>query len=292
MKKLVIGSRDSRLALEQAEYVRRGLALLHPDIAFEIKTYKTKGDRILDRTLESIGGKGLFTRELELALLAGEADLLVHSLKDMPAEPDGRIPIAAVSPREDARDVLVLPEGKRELSGPIGTASPRRALQLARLYPGHEIRPVRGNVPTRLQKLDSGEYGALCLAAAGLRRLGLEGRISRIFETDEMLPAACQGTLAIQTRADFDKTLLLGFCDENNLLAARCERSFVRTLGGGCTSPSAAYAETDGETLTLRGLYAAPDGSVHTGTECGSAADAGKIGERLALRLMRRAENG
>ena len=208
MKKLVIGSRDSRLALEQAEYVRRALTRLHTDITFEIKTWKTTGDMILDRTLETIGGKGLFTRELEAALLSGEADILVHSLKDMPMDEDERMPIAAVSPREDARDVLVLPEGARGLSGPIGTASPRRALQLMRLFPECEIRPVRGNVPTRLRKLDSGEYGAMCLAAAGLRRLGLEGRISRIFEPDEMLPAACQGTLAVQTRADFDRSLL------------------------------------------------------------------------------------
>ncbi|RHT45864.1 hydroxymethylbilane synthase, partial [Butyricicoccus sp. AM29-23AC] len=190
-----VGSRDSRLAVVQAEEVMRRLG------ECELVTMKTTGDKILDRTLDKVGGKGLFVKELDRALAAGEVDLTVHSLKDVPMEqPDG-LPLIAFPKRADARDALVLPEnGNWDREKPIGCSSARRRVQLSRLFPGIEVKPVRGNVQTRLRRLDSGEYGALVLAAAGLHRLGLENRISRYFSPEEMLPAAGQGILAVQAR--------------------------------------------------------------------------------------------
>ena len=190
-----VGSRDSRLAVVQAEEVMRRLG------ECELVTMKTTGDKILDRTLDKVGGKGLFVKELDRALAAGEVDLTVHSLKDVPMEqPDG-LPLIAFPKRADARDALVLPEdGSWDREKPIGCSSARRRVQLAQLFPGIEVKPVRGNVQTRLRRLDSGEYGALVLAAAGLHRLGLENRISRYFSPEEMLPAAGQGILAVQAR--------------------------------------------------------------------------------------------
>lgn len=257
MKHLNIGSRESKLAVVQAETVRAALAGLHPDMTFEIRTYKTTGDVILDRTLDQVGGKGLFTKELEAALLRGDVDLLVHSFKDVPMLVDERIPIVGVSAREDERDALVLPAGCAEwdLSRPIGCSSRRRAMQLRRLCPGCSVLPVRGNVLTRLRKLDEGEFGALTLAAAGLRRLGLEERVSRLFSPDELLPAACQGILALQARADFDRGLLSGFADPDAWDLSLAERAFVRALDGGCSSPVAAHGVLENDSLVLTGLY-------------------------------------
>ena len=205
MKPIRVGSRESRLAVVQAQEVITRLG-----VPCELVTMKTTGDRILDRTLDQVGGKGLFVRELDRALAAGGIDLAVHSLKDLPMEqPDG-LPVVAYLPREDARDALVLPAGAAapDPAKPIGCASARRRVQLERLFPGLRVEPVRGNVLTRLARLDAGEYGALVLAAAGLRRLGLEARISRLFSPEELLPAAGQGILAVQARAGALETLL------------------------------------------------------------------------------------
>lgn len=195
--KIVVGSRDSKLAVIQSEMVIEALRKAHPEIEVELLTMKTTGDKILDKTLDKIGGKGLFVKELDKALIDGKAHITVHSLKDMPMEVSEKLPLIAISKREDPRDVLVLPKGvdKLDPSKPIGSSSRRRQLHLEKLYPGVEIKPVRGNLQTRLRKLDEGEFSAIVLAYAGLSRLGLEDRISRIFSPEEMVPAACQGIL-------------------------------------------------------------------------------------------------
>ena len=222
MRKVVIGSRESKLAVVQSEMVRTYIQEHAPSTQVEILTMKTTGDKILDKTLDKIGGKGLFVKELDKALLEKRSDISVHSLKDMPMEVPSELPLVAFSKREDPRDVLVLPLGKTELdlTKPIGCSSQRRILQLKELYPDAVCKSVRGNVQTRLAKLDGGEYSALILAAAGLKRSWLENRISRYFETEEMIPAAGQGILAVQGRAGEDVSYLEGFQDENGLYAA------------------------------------------------------------------------
>ena len=198
--KIVIGSRESKLAVLQSEMVRDYIKEKNPDLEVEILTMKTTGDIILDRTLDKVGGKGLFVKELDKALMDGRSILSVHSLKDMPMEVPEELPLLAFSKREDPRDVLVLPEGVSELdkSKPLGCSSLRRTLQLKKLYPDMEVRSIRGNLQTRLRKLDEGQYSALVLAAAGLKRLGLESRLSRYFTADEIIPAAGKGILAVQ----------------------------------------------------------------------------------------------
>ena len=225
--KLRIGSRESRLAVIQSQMVMELIAKAEPAAELELVTMKTTGDKILDKTLDKIGGKGLFVRELDQALRDGRADFTGHSLKDMPMEVPDDLPLAAFSSREDPRDVLVLPEGSDtwDTSLPLGCSSQRRILQLKELYPQVECKSVRGNVLTRLQKLDSGEYGALVLAAAGLKRLGLEHRISRYFEPEEIIPAAGQGILAVQGRKDQDYSYLDGYCDRDAWIAGSAERA-------------------------------------------------------------------
>ncbi len=283
-----VGSRESKLAVVQSGIVMDAIRAESPHTELTLVTMKTTGDIILDRTLDKIGGKGLFVKELDRALLSGEVDLTVHSLKDMPMETSPLLPIAAVSKREDPRDALVLPQGISELdfSKPIGCSSARRTLQLRRLFPGCLVAPVRGNVQTRLAKLDSGEYSALVLACAGLVRLGLEGRISRVFEPHEMLPAAGQGILAVQARADFDAGLLCGFHDADAMLIAQAERSFVRTLNGGCSSPVAAYATIDGQTLKLTGLYVDEQENMDIRAISGDKKDGETLGKQLALQMI------
>ena len=257
MRTIRVGSRESRLAVIQSELVMEAIRASHPDIALELVTMKTTGDKILDRTLDKIGGKGLFVKELDAALLEGRADLTVHSCKDLPMDIDPQIPLAGFTRREDPRDVLVLPEGVTELDErkPIGCASARRAVQLRELFPGMEVAPVRGNVLTRLRKLDEGQFSALVLAAAGLKRLGLEHRITRYFTVEEMIPAAGQGILALQSRAGEDLSYLSQVVDEEGTLCAMAERAFVRRLDGGCSSPIAAHAQIVGDEIWMTGLY-------------------------------------
>ena len=288
--KIKIGSRESALAVIQSRMVMDAIARTVPDAELELVTMKTTGDRILDKTLDQIGGKGLFVKELDQALRDGRADFTVHSLKDMPMEVPWDLPLAAFSRREDPRDVLVLPEGITELDPekPIGCSSRRRQLQLKALFPDMDIRPVRGNVQTRLKKLQDGEFSALVLAAAGLKRLHLEGRISRYFAPEEMLPAAGQGILAVQTRQGMDTACLAGIHDPNAACCALAERAFVRALDGGCSAPVAAYAVAEGETLTLTGLYVSPDETVvRKGSLSGSRTAAETLGETLADKLKK-----
>lgn len=291
---LTIGSRESKLAVIQTQIVMDALGALHPDLKIELLTMKTTGDIILDRTLDKIGGKGLFVKELDRALEDGRADLTVHSFKDMPMEEREDLPIVAVSPREDPRDALVLPAGVSELdlSRPIGCASARRRLQLQKLFPGCLVKPVRGNVLTRLEKLDSGEYSALVLAGAGLKRLGLDHRISRFFSVEEMLPAACQGILAVQARKDFDRSLLKGFHDPDTWQIALAERAFVRALDGGCSSPVAAHATLENGTLTLRGLYVNEQEAYRIRSISGPADQAEALGASLALSMKKEDQDG
>lgn len=286
--KIRFGSRESKLAVIQSRMVMDAVRRACPQAELELVTMKTTGDKILDRTLDQIGGKGLFVRELDQALRGKKVDFTVHSLKDMPMETPEDLPLAAFSQRGDPRDVLVLPEGVQELdkTKPIGCSSRRRQLQLKRLYPDFDIQPVRGNVQTRLQKLDGGQYSALVLAAAGLKRLGLEERISRFFSTEEILPAAGQAILAVQARKGTDTSVLSAFHDADAACCALAERAFVRTLDGGCTSPVAAYAQVEGEELILTGLYVSPDETVmRRGTTRGRTEDAEALGLRLALEL-------
>ena len=286
--KLRFGSRESKLAVIQSRMVMDSVREAFPQAELELVTMKTTGDKILDRTLDQIGGKGLFVKELDLALRENRADFTVHSLKDMPMETPEDLPLVAFSKRADPRDALVLPQGVRELdkTKPIGCSSRRRQLQLKALYPEFEIRPVRGNVQTRLQKLDDGQYSALVLAAAGLKRLGLEERISRYFSVEEILPAAGQAILAVQARKGTDASVLKNFHDADAACCALSERAFVRTLDGGCTSPVAAYAQVEGETLKLTGLYVSEDETImRRGTTQGLRESAETLGTQLALRL-------
>ncbi len=286
MGQIRIGSRESRLAVVQAEKVMDMLG------GGELVTMKTSGDMILDKTLDKAGGKGLFVRELDEALRTGRVDLTVHSLKDVPAELPEGLPILAYTMREDPRDVLVLPEhGNWDKTKPIGCSSLRRKIQLKMLFHDTEVKPVRGNVQTRLRKLEEGEYGALVLAAAGLHRLGLESRIYKYFTPEEMIPAAGQGILAVQGREGEFSEEAAKLDDEESRICAICERAYVRTLGAGCFAPIAAYAEVQGELMCLRGMYATNDEKfVIRGTATGKKGSAEDIGRSLALHLKQKAE--
>lgn len=285
-----VGSRASRLAVIQSEIVMRQIEEICPDVRTELVTMKTTGDKILDRTLDQIGGKGLFVKELDEALRAGEVDLTVHSLKDLPAVIPADLPLVAFSKREDPRDVLVLPEGKTEidLSLPVGTSSLRRSLQIKELMPGVSTAPIRGNVETRLRKLDEGQYSALVLAAAGLIRLGLEGRISRYFSPEEMIPAACQGILGIQTGPGTDGSITEKINDSDSMYCALAERAFVKAIGADCGSPDTAFAQAEGGRMTIMGLrYDAGSGRVMRDSISGPSPDAEELGKELADRMMK-----
>jgi len=285
--KIVVGSRESRLAVVQSMTVVDFLRARHPGTDVALLTMKTTGDKILDRTLDKVGGKGLFVKELDVALREHRADITVHSLKDMPMEVAEDLPILCCSRRQDPRDALVLRSGiEMRPNLIIGSSSLRRAIQLKTLFPDCEIRPVRGNLQTRLRKLDEGQFDALVLAAAGLKRLGLEARVSRYFGVDEIIPAAGQGIMAVQGRTDFDRTLLEGYADADAWCAATAERAFVRQLDGGCTSPVCAHAALDGESIHLTGLYyEVSDGSWRKGSVEGPREQAAQLGVKLAQSL-------
>jgi hydroxymethylbilane synthase len=265
-RRLTIATRESALALWQAEHVRARLTSRYPGYAVDLLGVTTQGDRVIDRPLAAIGGKGLFIKELENALREGRADIAVHSLKDVPMDmPDGFV-LAAISAREDARDAFVsnrfdalssLPPGSV-----VGTSSLRREAQLRECHPEVRIESLRGNVHTRLRKLDEGRYGAIILAAAGLKRLGLGTRIRALLDPDVSLPAPGQGALAIECRADrLDLVHALApLADRGTTLATAAERAFSRALGGSCQTPLAAYAEWQEGRLWLRGLLAGRDG--------------------------------
>lgn len=291
MKKLLrVGSRESKLAVRQAEIIIEQLGKADAELSFELVTMRTSGDRILDQRLDRFGGKGLFVRELDEALRAGKIDLAVHSLKDMPMDISPDLPIAAFSLREDPRDVLIyqssVEEAMLQQGGIIGSASPRRILQLKKLYPRCEFKTIRGNLQTRLHKLENEGYHATVLAAAGIKRLKMNAVIGRYFSVREMIPAAGQGIIAVQGRKG-EYTKLLSYINSfASQAAAAAERSFVTELGGGCASPIAAYAEIKGERLFLNGLYAEPEENEFiTGRLEGPIQEAETIGIRLARLL-------
>lgn len=290
MKKIVrVGSRDSKLAVKQTWLALEGVKEAHPEIEFELVTMKTTGDKILDRNLDQIGGKGLFVKELDKALLDGRVDITVHSLKDLPMEISDEIPLIGYSKREDPRDSVLVKKGREQDFGEgcIGTSSRRRMEQLKKLYPNATFRGIRGNVQTRLRKLEEEEYSATILAKAGLVRLGMEECIAKTFSVEELIPAAGQGIVVFQGRKGEDYSYLDCVCDKSSFYAATAERSFVKYLDGGCSSPIAAYASVNGETISLRGLYyhePAQDFSV--GVKEGNVKDAAQIGIELAKELM------
>ncbi|HVF92237.1 MAG TPA: hydroxymethylbilane synthase [Blastocatellia bacterium] len=298
IENIVIGTRGSKLALWQTNWVRDRIRKLHPEIGVEVRVISTKGDRIQNVSLPKLGeeGKGLFTKELEDAMLDRQIDLAVHSLKDLPTELPEGLHIGAISEREDVRDALVarsgissfddIPEGAR-----IGTSSLRRQAQILAARRDLILDPVRGNVDTRLGKVDSGEYDAIILASAGLRRLGHEDRITQYISQEFMLPAVGQGALAIETRSDDPaiNRIIHELEHEPTKLACRAERALLKGLGGGCLVPIAALGIAGDRTLSLRGLVARPDGSeIVRGEGEGPVGDAEEIGYRLAEELLRR----
>lgn len=292
MKKVIrIGSRESHLAVTQSKIIIDAVQKAHPELELQLITMKTTGDKILDRNLDQIGGKGLFVKELDKALLNGEIDLSIHSLKDLPMEISSDIPLVGFSKREDPRDALILKEGVSLplTEGVVGSSSRRRMIQLKAMYPHIIGKGIRGNVQTRLRKLEEEDYIATILASAGLNRLGMGHLAAKVFSTEEMIPAAGQGILAIQGRKGENYDFLDCVRDKNSEIAALAERSFVATLDGGCSSPIAAYAEVRGHEVKLRGLYyhePAEDFSVDE--IVGDCSETEKLGEALALRLKKK----
>lgn len=292
MKRVIrFGSRKSALAVAQTRILMDAVAAAHPELEVELVTMTTTGDvnmKPFSEASDKFGIKGLFTQELEEALKSGEIDVAVHSLKDVPMYANEELPIVAYSARGDARDALVLPDGVKEIDEnlPLGCSSARRRIQLAKLLPQLRVEPVRGNVNTRLRKLDEGQFSALVLAAVGLQRVGLGERISRYFTADEMIPAPGQGILACQGRAGESYEYLDAVRCEAAACCARAERGFSAELGGGCTAPVGAYAEIiDGE-LTLHGFYAdEAEGIYREGRACGRPEDAEELARGLARRL-------
>jgi hydroxymethylbilane synthase len=291
--RLTIATRRSRLALWQAEHVKACLEARHPGTAVALLALSTRGDELLEERLDKVGGKGLFVKELEQAMVEGRADLAVHSMKDVPAELPAGFVLAAILEREDARDALVssayadlaaLPAGAR-----VGTSSLRRAAQVAARYPHLQLLTLRGNVETRIAKLDRGEYDAILLAAAGLKRLGLEARIRRCLSVEESLPAPGQAALGIEclaSRADVC-ALLEPLAHAPSAACVRAERAVSLALGGSCTIPLGAYAELSGARLRLRALVAAPDGTRMARAECSGAADDPEALGAQAARVLR-----
>lgn len=291
--RLVIATRVSRLALWQAHHVRDLLQLQYPACRIELLEMTTQGDRILDRSLSKIGGKGLFVKELENALLDGRADLAVHSLKDVPVLMPSEFSLTAILPRAAAQDAFVSPEYRRLEDLPagavVGTSSLRRAAQLLAAYPHLEVRPLRGNLDTRLSKLDRGDYDAIILAAVGLRRLGMATRIREVLSPDISLPAVGQGALGIEIlagRAELAAQLAPLNCEQSWRLA-QAERTVSAVLGGSCQVPLGAYAEQDGTNIRLRALVASVDGTrLCRADVSGPETDPVALGQRAADELI------
>jgi hydroxymethylbilane synthase len=293
MSVLRIATRQSKLALWQAEHVASLLRTAHAGLQIELVKLTTQGDRILDRPLADIGGKGLFIKELEVALAENRADLAVHSMKDVPAELPPGMTLASMLPRADARDAFVsrkyanldaLPSGAK-----IGTSSLRRQCQLRALRKDVEIIPLRGNVDTRLRKLDEGEFDAIILASAGLIRLGLGDRITQFLPIEHSLPAVGQGIVGIECREGDQRTLdyVRALNDDTAQICIAAERAFSARLEGSCQSPIAGYAELNGDSIRVQGLIASTDGlQVFRDTVVGTARDAAMLGRALADRML------
>lgn len=287
-----IGTRKSALALWQAEHISAALQRLYPNITVELVHFNTKGDRILEKPLAQVGGKGLFTAELEEAMHKGDIDIAVHSLKDMPTELPEGLTLGAISAREVPYDALVspvyktldkLPEGAR-----VGTSSLRRQAQLLHVRPDLKVEVIRGNVQTRLSKIETEKLDGVILAQAGLKRLGLDDQITQVFKADEMIPAVGQGALAIECRADDTEMLemLAPINDEATRYVVEGERSFLRQLNGGCQVPMGVHGTINKGQLTLKAMIASLDGkTVYEGEISGPAKKAEILGKNLAKAL-------
>jgi hydroxymethylbilane synthase len=291
--RLRIATRQSRLALWQAQHVAGNLRAAHPGLAVELVPMTTQGDRIVDRSLAQVGGKGLFIKELEIAICEGRADIAVHSMKDVPSDMPPGMTLAAMLPRADPHDAFVslrhenfstLPQGAR-----VGTSSLRRQCQLKYARPDLQLLTLRGNVETRLRKLEEGQYDAIVLAAAGLIRLGLEDRITHRFDLEQFVPAVGQGVIGIECREDDARSIEIVRA-LNDVLASQCcetERAFALRLQGSCQSPIAAHAQISGAEVQLRGVIGSPDGQeIYRGVHSGAVADLHAVGIALADRLL------
>lgn len=293
MRTFQVGSRKSRLALTQTGWVIDELKKRVPASSFAIRHIVTKGDKVLNVTLSKVGGKGLFVKEIEQALLSKKIDFAVHSMKDMPAELPEGLEIACVPPREDVRDAYIAKDGilLRHLPGGavVGTSSLRRAAQLLHARPDLKVRPLRGNIDTRLKKLREGEFDAIILAAAGMKRMGWSSEVvTEYLPADLSLPAVGQGALAIECRADDEelKELLKKIHNEETFITVQAERAFLKTLNGGCQVPIAAFCrQKEGANLELTGLVAAPDGKTVLKDRL-SGSDPAALGVQLAERLL------
>jgi len=294
--RLVIGTRGSALALWQAHHVKARLEAQVPGVAIELEVIRTTGDAILDVPLSQVGGKALFVKEIEQALLDRKADVAVHSMKDVPAELAPGLALAATSTRENPHDALISASGAKLVDLPqgakVGTSSLRRQCQLLACRPDLQVAMLRGNVPTRLAKLDAGDFDAIVLAAAGLTRLGFAGRISEELPFDVSLPAVTQGVLGIETRADDDEMIALAraaihdAAEERRVLA---ERAFLSRMGGSCQTPLAAHAMYAGDQLIVDGMCGTPDGTrILRARVSGAADDAALLGTALADELLAR----
>ena len=292
MKSIRIGTRGSKLALAQTAWVKAKIEAQYPDARIETILIKTSGDRFGETSIRAIGGKGIFTKEIEEALLREEIDLAVHSMKDLPTELPAGLTVAAVPRREDPRDVLVSARGTRlnQLSAgaKLGTGSLRRTAQILHYRRDLSVMPIRGNVDTRLKKLDQGEFDALVMAAAGLKRIGREQRIAEYISHEICLSAAGQGALGLESREDDPIREQLSFLhDPVSFAEVSAERSFLQRLGGGCHVPVGARAIAEGGKLTLFGVVASPDGgSLYRGETSGPVVDAKELGWELSERLL------
>jgi hydroxymethylbilane synthase len=292
MNRLRIGSRGSTLAFAQSTWVKQQIESRYPDLQVEMSIIKTSGDRFVDRPIAAVGGKGVFTKEIEDALLNRTIDIAVHSMKDLPTELPDSLAIVAVPVREDARDVLVTQRGLRLADLPSGarlaTGSLRRQAQLLRHRGDLVIAPIRGNVDTRLRKLDDGEADGLIMAAAGLKRIGRAERIGEYLPDEICVSAVAQGALAIEARADGALREMLGFLHDSLAEAETvAERALLRRLSGGCHVPIGARARAAGDVLTMIAIVASPDGvTLCQAKLTGDTRDAEKLGERLAEELL------
>ena len=296
--KLVVGTRGSNLALVQTNWVVDQLKKENPGVEFEVKIIKTKGDLIKDLPLDKIGDKGLFVKEIEKSLLDGEIDMAVHSMKDMPSYLPEGLKFAHSPKREDPRDALIFKEGYKSLDdlpqgARIGTGSKRRKYQLLKHRPDLEIVPIRGNIETRIKKIETEKLDGVVLAASGLRRAGLDDKIDYYIPTDIMLPAPAQGILALEIREDDKETekIIDSIKDDITKIQIDAERGFLIGVNGSCHIPMGAYCEIEGEKITLTGLYVDGEGKkIVVQSQVGTLADAPKIGYELAKSVLKEYE--
>jgi hydroxymethylbilane synthase len=292
--KIIIATRGSMLALWQAEWIKSQIKNIHPDMEVELNKIKTTGDKILDVPLAQVGGKGLFVKEIEEAMLRGEADLAVHSMKDVPTDLPEGLHLSAICKREDPRDAFIAGAGISSFNnlpqgGRVGTSSLRRMCQLLNKRPDIKITQLRGNVDTRLRKLDEGEFDAIILATAGVKRLGYEAKITEKISTEISLPAIGQGAVGIECRTDdeFINDLLSKLNHEETWICVSAERAFLKKLEGGCQVPIAAYAQLKDGQLIIEGLVGSIDGKTLIKSSMqGKPEDAEPLGTALAENLL------